>query len=345
MTTEQLRTKTEQTGGYQLLSRYRAELMGCAMLWVMLFHAYEFHFGVPVLDAVKELGFGGVDIFILLSGLGLYGSLIRREGEKLSAYFTRRCARVLPAYWLVVGLYSLWLRTQGRISLRVAAWSLSTLHYWFHIPGSFNWYVPAMLAFYLLAPFWVRLLRRTGRPGWLTLLAFPVSYGLYRLSIPLGLNYMEDFLYRIPTFAMGLLAGAYVLSGQKLTARHIAAWACGALCGVVVGVLRLRGVLYINTCYMISACVMPICLLLAKAMDLLKWEWLHRPLRLLGTYSLEIYLLNVVVTREFAALSPWLDRDAHHIFYYCAVYTLNILLAVLLHRGIGAVSARFGKKL
>lgn len=345
MTIEQVRAKTEQAGGYQLLSRYRAELMGCAMLWVMLFHAYEFHFGVPALDAVKELGFGGVDIFILLSGLGLYGSLIRREGEKLSAYFTRRCVRILPAYWLVVGLYSLWLRAQGRISLRVAAWSLSTLHYWFHIPGSFNWYVPAMLAFYLLAPFWVRLLRRTGRPGWMTLLAFPVSYGLYRLSIPLGLNYMEDFLYRIPTFAMGLLAGAYVLSGQKLTARHIAAWACGALCGVVVGVLRLRGVLYINTCYMISACIMPICLLLARAMDLLKWGWLRRLLRLLGTCSLEIYLLNVVVTREFAALSPRLDRDAHHIFYYCAVYTLNILLAVLLHQGIEAVSARFEKKM
>lgn len=80
MTAEQARAKTEQAGGYQLLSRYRTELMGCAMLWVMLFHAYAFHFGVPVLDAVKELGFGGVDVFILLSGMGIYVSLSKTRG-------------------------------------------------------------------------------------------------------------------------------------------------------------------------------------------------------------------------------------------------------------------------
>lgn len=336
--------KPERAAGYRLLSRCRPELMGAAMLWVMLFHAYELHFGVPVLDAVKALGFGGVDIFILLSGMGLYISLATTQRSYLS-YCRRRLKRILPAYWLVVGTYSLWLRLQGRISLRVAAWSLSTLHYWFHIPGSFNWYVPAVLAFYLLAPFWVRLLRRSGHPEWLTVLAFPVSYGLYRLSIPLGLNYMEDFLYRIPTFAVGLLAGSYILSGRKLTARHAAAWACGALCGIALGVLRLRGVLYINTCYMVSACIMPLCLLLAKAVDLLRWDWPRRLLRLLGTCSLEIYLLNVVVTREFATLAPWLDRDGRHIVYYCTVYGLNILLAVLLHRGIGAVSARLEKKI
>lgn len=267
----------------------------------------------------------------------------RRHGGYLS-YCRRRLSRILPAYWLVVGLYSLWLRAQGRISLRAAAWSLSTLHYWFHIPGSFNWYVPAVLAFYLLAPAWAGLLRRNAHREWLTLLAFPVSYGLYRLSIPLGLNYMEDFLYRIPTFALGLLAGSYLLSGRRLTARHAAVWACGALWGVTLGVLRARGVLYVNTCYMISACVMPLCLLLAGAMDLLRRDWLRRPLRFLGTRSLEIYLLNVVVTREFAALSPWLDLDGRHVFYYGAVYALNILLAALLHRGIGAVSARFAKK-
>lgn len=71
---------TDRASGYQLLSRYRPELMGAAMLWVMLFHAYEFHFGVPLLDAVKALGFGGVDVFILLSGMGIYVSLSKTRG-------------------------------------------------------------------------------------------------------------------------------------------------------------------------------------------------------------------------------------------------------------------------
>lgn len=67
-------------------------------------------------------------------------------------------------------------------------------------------------------------------------------------------------------------------------------------------------------------------------------------MRLLGTNSLEIYLLNVVVTREFDTLAPLLDRGPRHLFYYAVVYTLNILLALLLHRGIEAVRSRWEKR-
>lgn len=70
-----METKVLRASGYGLLSQYRGELMGLAMLWVMLFHAYELRFGVFLLDSFKALGFAGVDIFLLLSGMGLYVSL------------------------------------------------------------------------------------------------------------------------------------------------------------------------------------------------------------------------------------------------------------------------------
>ena len=89
----------------------------------------------------------------------------------MSAYYARPAVRILPSYWLVVGTYSLWLRLCGRISLKTAAWSMSALYYWFHIPGSFNWYVPALLAFYLLSPLFFRMFRRSGHPLALVLAA------------------------------------------------------------------------------------------------------------------------------------------------------------------------------
>ena len=326
-----MKNPAEKPTGYALLSQYRGELMGLAMLWVMLFHAYEFDFASPYLNAFKWLGFSGVDMFFLLSGLGLYGSIVRRD-EPFRSYFRRRCARVLPAYWLVVGLYSLWLRLQGRISITTALWSLSTLHYWFHIPGAFNWYIPALLLFYALAPLWVKVLRRCRYRGLVTLLTFPLAYGIYRLSIPVGLNYMSDFLDRIPTFAAGLLAGCYLAEKQPFSRRHGLAWGAVALCGIAVAVLRVRGRLYISTCYMVGACVFPFCLLLAKGLDLVRWEWVRRPLRFLGAYSLEIYLLNVIITREFETLSGWFSWDAGHGVYYLCVYAVNLVLAVWLHR-------------
>ena len=229
------RIQEEKATGYGRLSLYRSELMGAAMLWVMLFHAYPFRFGLPPLDAVKQAGFAGVDIFLLLSALGLYVSLERSgSGTKLAAFYRRRAVRVLPAYWLVVGLYSLWLISQGRIGVKTALWSLSTLHYWFHIPDTFNWYVPALLAFYLLAPFYVRLFDRCPRKEWLTAAMFPLAYGIYRLTIPLHLNYTEDFVNRLPAFALGILAGHYLLTARRVTACHALVWGLLAAAGAKV---------------------------------------------------------------------------------------------------------------
>lgn len=67
--------------GYSVLSKYRSELMGAAMLWVMLFHAADLTFPIPGLDLFRAAGFGGVDIFILLSAMGLSLSLSRLEQE------------------------------------------------------------------------------------------------------------------------------------------------------------------------------------------------------------------------------------------------------------------------
>lgn len=39
---------------YKLLSKYRDQLMGLAMLWVMLFHAYGLKLGVPLLDQIDQ---------------------------------------------------------------------------------------------------------------------------------------------------------------------------------------------------------------------------------------------------------------------------------------------------
>ena len=60
---------------YKRLSRCRSELMGFAILWVMLFHAYGLKFQFEPLNRFRSIGHFGVDIFILLSAMGIYVSL------------------------------------------------------------------------------------------------------------------------------------------------------------------------------------------------------------------------------------------------------------------------------
>lgn len=316
---------------YRRLSGCRSELMGLAALWVMLFHAYPFKFGFFPLDAFKYLGFAGVDIFILLSAMGLYVSLSREETPSLRRFYLRRVRRVLPTFWLIVGLYSLYLVLRGRIGWGVLAWNLSTFYYWFHIDGAFNWYIPAVLAFYAIAPLYARLLRRCRFPGWLTAAMFPISYGIYRLSIPVHLNYTEDFVCRLPAFALGMYAGLRLTEPERDRSLRVWALGAGSAVGWVVTALRLLNKLYISPCYLIGAQLLPGTLLLAWLTERFP-AFLRRALRLVGESSLEIYLINVIITREFDTLAPYLDIGPRHLFYYAVVYTLNLLAGLGLHR-------------
>ena len=93
---------------YSVLSKYRTELMGVAILWVMLFHSFDLDMGLPILEWIRAAGFGGVDIFILLSSMGLVMSLSRRE-QSYTAFMARRAGRVLPAYYTVMIPYTVFL--------------------------------------------------------------------------------------------------------------------------------------------------------------------------------------------------------------------------------------------
>ena len=55
-----------------LLSSYRGALMGVAIIWVMLYHLGDID--VSVISVIFGVGYGGVDIFLFLSGFGLYFS-------------------------------------------------------------------------------------------------------------------------------------------------------------------------------------------------------------------------------------------------------------------------------
>ena len=120
---------------YRLLSRYRSELMGAAMLWVMLFHSFDLQLGNETLEQIKAAGFGGVDIFILLSCVGLTMSLTRREQDFVS-FMGRRAGRILPAYFVVMIPYTLYLISDQGIPWSTLFWNSSLLSYWVSCPGA-----------------------------------------------------------------------------------------------------------------------------------------------------------------------------------------------------------------
>lgn len=59
---------------FRLISQYRNSLMGFAILWIIVYHFYLVIQPIDQSVFPVRIGYGGVDIFLLLSGLGLYYS-------------------------------------------------------------------------------------------------------------------------------------------------------------------------------------------------------------------------------------------------------------------------------
>ena len=92
---------------YGLISKYRALLMGVAILLILFCHldVSQSHHSVEHtrLAGILQTGSVGVDIFLFLSGIGLYYSYTKNK----LPYWTfekKRLLRIIPYYLILGGL-------------------------------------------------------------------------------------------------------------------------------------------------------------------------------------------------------------------------------------------------
>lgn len=200
------------------ISRYRGELMGFAIIIVMLFHV-----NTPRTDAffgLRRMGNLGVDIFFFLSGVGLWFSWARQQS--LRRFYMNRLVRIYPAWLIIAGYYYL-----SRFNAAAPSYALpfgdtgnATLDayidlvgdvlfnwdFWLHDELTF-WYVPATMMMYLFAPVFMELVRRHAVFRWLVVL--PLMWCIivqYVTPLHQALGHIEIFWSRVPVFMLGICA-------------------------------------------------------------------------------------------------------------------------------------------
>lgn len=320
---------------YSVLSKYRTELMGAAILWVMLFHAYDLDMGWPVLEWLRAAGFGGVDIFILLSTMGLVMSLSRR-GQEYGAFLARRVSRILPAYYAVMVPYTVFQMAYRQAPLSALIWNSLLLYYWVRPKGAFNWYVAGAMTFYLITPPCFRRMQASRRREWLAAAGILGGLALCRIFLHDGYWGVVDIAYRVPVFFLGLLIGFYAAEGRRLKTGDILFW-CGWLglgvCYLLATHLD-QGVVFLPMCHLFLFTTVPMCLVVCWCFEHLPLGGLRRGLRVLGTHSLEIYLLNVSWFNEVELLRRFVSFGPDNRLYYLLSFAVNIALAWVLHRAV-----------
>jgi len=277
------------------VSRYRDELKGLAILWIIFFHAQFTLTGAP--DLVHAFGYGGVDIFFFLMGMGLCRS--RQRSADLRGYFARRLWRTLPAYlpvlllWMAIMYPSYGLT--GTEAVRGVAGNLTMTGYWLQTPKVYNWFANGQFFFFLIAPACFAALNRARRPAMalLALLALAVLTGLACVAQ----NQMMG-ASRLPVFMLGM---AFGLDWKISANRKLVRWTYAAAFAAGLAVLLLCYFRYPWSLidygaywYPFALITPPLCVFLAFLFEKArKAGRFFAPLRWLGRSSFELYLLNI----------------------------------------------------
>lgn len=281
------------------ISLFRAQLMGIAILIIILFHV-----NLPRFDTffgLKRIGNLGVDMFFLLSGIGLWFSWVKTPSFR--HFLTRRYLRVYPAWLLMACLYYIprfhggdWLAWLDLLLDITINWD-----FWLHDELTF-WYIPATMMLYLFAPAYMELIRRHPLYRWLPvgMIAWCVIVQ-WVAPVHQAVGHLEIFWSRVPIFFIGINMGEMIR--QKSTIDGTTIWMIVLFfVGILASCVYLEQYhhgkfpLFIERMLYIPLTVTSILILSLILRHLPKW--CGSILAFLGILSLEIYLIhsNFVLT-------------------------------------------------
>ena len=139
------------------ISLYRSHLMGIAMLMVV-FHHLPVEINNPIFHYIKQNAGFGVDVFLLLSGMGLYFSM-SKDGSTLKQYYVNRMIRIFPIYVLVIAGVMIVTGTFDWIKFFLQVTTIG----WWTTGVCYDWFIPTIVLLYLLFPlFYCNVLKHKG---------------------------------------------------------------------------------------------------------------------------------------------------------------------------------------
>ncbi len=310
--------------------------MGFAILWIMVFHIPELS-GIKLLDFIQSVGYGGVDIFIFLSGFGLYFAM-SKYGKNLKIYYKKRFLRIIPEFWFVLVIVFLLNMNYSLDSFFNLIWDASTLRYWIGKPHPL-WFISFIIVLYAIFPFYYRLFKNHGMKvtasficlGLVFLIVYAyIAVHFYDNRIVGGLTIFS--FARIPIFFIGSLFGYWAKEEYNYTLRNkdkALCLICFLIAILCLGVSLKFAQDYLCTCslYFLPFIVITpvLCVVLAVCFE--KFMYLDKIFAWIGTLSLELFMCHVYLFKPFYYYVGYFGMPLACLF----LFILSVILAFILH--------------
>ena len=322
------------------------------MMWVMYLHTI--YFGHSEIGHIfHNMGIFGVDMFLMVSGLGIYYSM--RKSKSIGDFYKKRAIRILPAYFLIAISWYAFFKTEFSFTEKLKA--LFGINYFkgsiFHIYEFFDWFIPFIVIMYLITPLYDKLFQKVESKWKLTVLASMISPILAVIAVQTGRQPLFYSICRIPIYLIGYCMGWFLYEKKE---EKKGSWMVfvsllfmGILCTYIVQTQLdtynvkwgLKSYLALMVAPAVSMLLAFICMYLEKYLKIVG-KILMLPFYICGRYSLEIYLLHQRFLDMFDsdklavvknALVPALGKK----YYYFMIALLAIAVGALIHEAIALV--------
>ena len=300
------------------ISRFRGEHMGVAIIIIVLFHVFvprssEFY-------CLKRMGNLGVDIFLFLSGVGLWYSWTKEKAHSISGkvteyadntlppfswkafmrkyamFYWRRLKRVYPI-WFIVACYYFIPRFNGDDWIDLFGDILINWGFWLHDELKF-WYVPAIMMLYVIAPPYIELIRRHDTYRWIVVLTVVWCIIVqYVTPVHNAVGHIEIFWSRIPIFLIGINMGEMIR--QRKTLEGSTLWLI-----IITFIMTLTACLYLEQVkhglfplFLERMIYIPLAITFLILLNMLLCKTpaaIRKALAWVGSISLEIYLIHMI---------------------------------------------------
>ena len=132
---------------FDKISINRSFIMGIAIIWIVLHHCTLLYSFLPqyIRFPFFTIGYGGVDVFIFVSGFGVYHSL--SQNYDIYEFLKRRILRLLPALPFII----LYLLTINQTTFHTALGYITLQNFWISGSNIFYGYLFYLFLFYILS--------------------------------------------------------------------------------------------------------------------------------------------------------------------------------------------------
>ena len=301
-----------------LLSEYRTEVMGFAILWIVVHHIGFFAMFTfnPIVNFFVKLGSCGVDIFLVLSSFGLYISY--SHNSDIQRFYKRRLIRILPAFLIIVLAFHI---KHLNESLSIVFWIGELLS---------NWYISFILIAYLFFPLIIYIQKKSLFLP--ILVACIMSFIGTICLVSIHKDSIHDvpmlMVQRLPVFCLGSL-----IADKRLTFNFTYV--------NIVNIVMLGCLLFAfatNREYLIYPLyfiwILPLMMLLLLILDKIrnnKVTIMGQFLYFLGTISLELYLTHMKII-------PMLMRhEFNGLLGILMTLIGSVLISVIVHKSLKKV--------